>query len=88
MTNREAADQMLDILKGLGRIEDIDAARVQVVRSLAEHVDRFPKNAQLWRVYRDAIEDLLSQDDRANDDLEKALAAIRSASPICDPQAT
>jgi hypothetical protein len=79
---------MLAILKNLGRVEDVDAARVQALRSLSDAVDRFPKNAQLWRVYRDAIEDLLTQDDRANDDLEKALAEIRSAGPIRDAAAT
>jgi len=85
VTNREATETMLDILKGLGRIEDIDAARVQSLRSLADAVDRFPKNAQLWKVYRDAIEDMLSQDDRANDDLAQALAEIRSAASVRDP---
>ena len=86
--NRRAAEKTLSILAGLGRIEDIDAARVQTIRSIADALDRDDSNAQLWRTYREAIEDLMRADDDANDDLEKALAEIRSAAPMGNPKET
>lgn len=66
--------------------DEADAARVELARSLADAVDRYPKNAQLWRVYRDAIESLYAHDDVANDDLQKALAEIAGAAPVRNPK--
>lgn len=80
--NRKALEKTLSILRGLGRVEDIDAVRIQTLRSLADELDRDPSNAQMWRTYREAIADMMRTDDDANDDLEKALAEIRSVSPL------
>jgi len=80
--NRKALERTLIILRKLGRIEDVDAARVQTLRGIADALDADPLNAQMWRTYRDAVEDMMRQDDDANDDLEKALAAIRSSAPV------
>jgi hypothetical protein len=82
--NRQSLETTLGIL-GVSRK---DAVRVQMARSLADAVDRFPKNAQLWRVYRDVIDALLSDDDRANDALEKALAEIASLAPVRNAKKT
>lgn len=41
----------------MGRIETIDAARVQLLRSLADRLDgRSSSNAQMWKEYREALE--------------------------------
>jgi hypothetical protein len=82
--NRRAAEKTLSILRGLGRIEDIDAARVQTIRSLADALDRDDGNAQMWRTYREAIEDLMRQDDDADDELAQALAEIRGTPTVGD----
>ena len=86
--NRQAAEQTLAILRDLGRIEEIDAARVQTVRSIATALDSDDTNAQLWRTYREAIEDMMRADDDANDDLAKAIAEIERAATLGDPETT
>lgn len=83
--NRKAAEKMLRILNKLGRIEDIDAARVQTVRSLSDTLDADGSNAQMWRTYRDAVEDMMRADEHADSSLEAALAEIRSAGPMGHP---
>ena len=87
-SNRKALERTLTILRKLGRIEDIDAATVQTIRSLADALDVDPSNAQMWKVYREALNDLMEQDEHADDDLEKALAALRSTAPLVHPKAT
>jgi hypothetical protein len=67
-------------LQRLGRIETLDAAQVQLVRSLAVAVDSEPANSGLWRQYREALADLLRADDDADDELAEALEALRSSS--------
>lgn len=83
--NRKAAEKMLKILGDLGRIEDVDSARVQIVRSLADALDADSSNAQMWRTYRESIEDMMKADERADSSLEAALAEIRSAGPMGHP---
>lgn len=82
--NRREAEKMLSVLRGLGRIEDIDAARVQTIRSLADELDVDPSNAQMWRTYREAIEDLMRADENVDSSLEQALAEIRCAGQMGD----
>jgi len=77
-SNRAALEETLAYLAK----DPVDSVRVQLARSLADAVDHFPKNAQLWRVYREAVEALYAHDDRASDELEKALAEIASAAPV------
>lgn len=84
--NRKAAEKTLKVLQGLGRIEDIDAVRVQTIRSLADALDREDDNAQMWRTYREAVEDFMRTDDDADGSLEAALAEIRRAGPVGDTQ--
>lgn len=58
-SNREAVDTTLKVLEDGGKLAGADVALVQLVRSLADSVDRDPQNASLWREYRGAVADLL-----------------------------
>ena len=86
--NRRAAERFLTELRRLGRLETIDVARVQTIRGIADSLDDDSSNAALWKVYREAVDDFMRQDDNANDALSKALAAINSAAPVVHPQET
>jgi len=77
-TNLEAFEVTLAELADLGRIESLDAAQVQLVRSLAAAVDSDPLASGLWRQYREALADLLRADDDADQELQAALEALRS----------
>ncbi len=61
----------------MGRLEKIDAARVQALRSMASALDQNPFNSQMWREYREAIEGLAAHDgdSGAVDDLINELSA-------------
>jgi hypothetical protein len=78
-TNLEAFEATLAELQKLGRIETLDAAQVQLVRSLAVAVDNDPLASGLWRQYREALADLLRADDDADQELAQAIEALRSA---------
>ncbi|MGH2711383.1 MAG: hypothetical protein ACRDH9_09300 [Actinomycetota bacterium] len=84
VTNRAAIEQTLRAIPG----EAIDAARVQMLRSLAAAVDTDPTNAQLWKQYREALADLLREDSSVDGDLHAALEAIRGAAQMGDTQAS
>jgi len=71
-TNHGQLEQTLKELRRLGRIEKIDAAAVQALRSMAFALDADPANAALWRQYREALRELTA-DDTA--DLAAAAAA-------------
>ena len=85
---RRATEETIRILESTHRLEDVDAARVQILRSLADAIDKDPTNAQMFRTYREAIEDLMRADDTPGDDLDKELAEIRSAGPMGDTTQT
>lgn len=78
-SNTEACERTLAVLSDTGRLEAVDAARVQAVRTLAQVVDERPTNPQLWQQYREALGEVLDADVSADSDLEQAVAAIRSA---------
>lgn len=83
--NRRAAERMLGALGVGGRLEPVDEARVEMVRALADAVDVDASNAQLWRQYRAAVEDLTTrQEDDVDRDLEEALKAIRGEAEVGD----
>lgn len=79
--NRRAAEDMLAILRDLGRIEDIDAARVQTIRSLADALDADPSNAQMWRTYREAVEDMMGTNDDG-DQIDELVAEINRRAEV------
>ena len=71
---------MLHELDRIGRLEPIDAARVQMVRSMADSLDDRPNNSQMWHEYRETVEGLIaSGDDGSELDavLEKLRAPVR-----------
>lgn len=71
MTNAKALAVTLGELRRLGRLEKIDAARVQAVKSMAAALDFDETNASLWRQYREALGELTSDVD--NGSLDEAL---------------
>lgn len=87
-TNVQALEKTLQCLTDTGRIEDVDSAAVQAVRSMAAALDNDPTKAALWREYLDALAGVRRADDDANAGLEDALEKVRSAAPMGDaPQA-
>ena len=73
-TNSGQAEQTLREMRRLGRIEKIDAALVQAVRSMARALDDDPSNAALWRQYREILGELTADDDDGSAD--EAAAAL------------
>ena len=59
----------------MGRLEPLDAAAVQALRSMAGALDGDPGNAALWRQYREAVRELTC-DDGADGSFEEAVAAL------------
>jgi hypothetical protein len=62
-TNGGQLEQTLKELRRLGRIEKVDAAAVQALRSMAVALDEDPSAAALWRQYREALKELTADDD-------------------------
>lgn len=63
MTNAEAVDATLAELYRMGRLEVVDAARVQAVRSMAASLDEKPFNSQMFHEYLAALEELTADGD-------------------------
>lgn len=63
-------------LERMGRLEAIDAARVQALRSMADVVDRSPDMPTMWREYRNALEELIATD--GAEDLAGLLAELQA----------
>lgn len=76
--NGKAIEQTLAELERMGRLERIDAAKVQALRSMAEALDLMPFNSQMWREYREAIGGLTAddRDSGAIDDLLDQLDGV------------
>lgn len=81
--NAEAMETTLTALQEMGRLEDVDAARVQALRSMAEALDAKPFNSQMWREYREALEAVLD-DDSDTGALEGLLSEL--SAPVRDPK--
>ena len=84
----EALDETLDALIDLGRLDQVDAATVQALRSMAEALDLDPSNAALWGRYLGALDALMEADGDADSDLASALEEIRGATEVGDTQAS
>ena len=61
-SNVAAIESTLGELERAGRLEPIDAAKVQAVRSMAAALDLNPFNSQMWREYRESLERLTADD--------------------------
>jgi hypothetical protein len=85
--NRAAMEITLAELKRGGRLDPIDEAKVQMVRSLADELDRDPTNAQMWRTYDEVVKDLTA-DDTSLDDFDKLKEEILSRAPVGNPKET
>jgi hypothetical protein len=77
-TNSGQVEQTLRELRRLGRVEKVDAAAVQMVRSMARALDADPSNAALWRQYREAVGELTADDD-AGGSFDEAVAGLYAA---------
>lgn len=82
-TNVAAIEVTLAELGRMGRLEDVDAARVQALRSIAAALDENPFNSQMWREYREAIEGLTADDGNRDDSIEDLIDELSSS--IRDP---
>lgn len=81
-SNREAVDTTLKVLEEGGKLDGASQALVQLVRSLADSVDRDPQNASLWREYRGAVSDLLKLGANDGDAFTDLVTRLRS--PVGD----
>ena len=77
-----AMEQTLSELKRLGRFEDVDAARVQSLRSMAVALDANPFNSQMWKELRESLNEVLEADEDADDLVAAALAEISSGTTL------
>lgn len=86
--NRLAAESLIAELTRRERVDSLDVSRLQVVRSLADQLDIDPSNAQMWRTYGEATENLVAAHDDSGDAFEKLLETINSRAPVGDAQTT
>lgn len=73
-TNAAALEKTLAQLRDLGRLEQIDAARVAMIRSMASALDEEPFRASLWKEYRAALRELMADDSSST--VDDALAGL------------
>jgi hypothetical protein len=75
--NARAIEATLTELTRMGRLEKVDAARIQALRSMADALDQNPFNSQMWREYREALGGLTADDSTSDpiDDLLDELSA-------------
>ena len=85
--NRRAADATIAALVKTHRLEAVNDAAVQAVRSIADVLDFDPTNAQMWRTYREALNDLL-HDDGGGDAFDELIAQINRAAEVGDKAKT
>lgn len=64
-------------LRRMGRLEKVDAAAVQAVRSMARALDADPANAALWRQYRETLRELIADDAGPGLDLADLFPEVR-----------
>lgn len=60
----------------MGRLEAVDAAKVQMLRSMADSLDAKPYNSQMFKEYRETLEGLTADGD-GSDQITDLLAALR-----------
>lgn len=76
-TNADALEVTLSELEQMGRLERIDAARVQALRSIAKTLDENPFSAQMWREYREELEAVMVDD--SSDSVEELIDELSSS---------
>lgn len=83
ISNADAIEATLAMLWSTGRLDRVDAARVQAVRSIAAALDDDPARSQLWREYRELIKELTGDHDDggAGQLIDKLSAPVRDTPP-------
>ncbi|MEN6547762.1 MAG: hypothetical protein ABFE07_17140 [Armatimonadia bacterium] len=79
--NRRALEETLKELRDMGHLGPMEAALVQLARSLAGAVDRDCGHASLCRTYHDVLEALMG-DHENNDTFADLIAEINSRAPL------
>jgi len=81
VTNAKALAVTLGELRRLGRLEKIDTAFVEALRSMAAALDVNPGNAGLWRQYLEALGELTADDSDGSVDeaLEELFGQVRDS---------
>lgn len=81
--NASELGKTLAALRRMGRLEAIDSARLQMLRTMAGALDVNPQNAALWKQYREALKDLIADDsaDSLGDELADLFAPVRDSPP-------
>jgi hypothetical protein len=79
--NRRELEKTISILKDENRIKDIDAAKLQIARSVADALDSDPSNAQMWKVYCSLVDELTEETD-ASDETDDEVAKIRGTAQV------
>jgi hypothetical protein len=81
-TNASELGRTLAELRRMGRLEAVDAAWLQMARSMAKALDEDPSNAALWRQYHVVVKELVSDDDDSSvaDALKELFSEVRDAS--------
>jgi hypothetical protein len=74
--NRTAVEEMIEAMRSAGLLENIDAARVTMLQTLADAVDMEPTNASLWREYRAAESSIRENTAHDQDDFKELLASL------------
>jgi hypothetical protein len=74
--NRSAIEITIEALRRDDRLDDVDAARLQIVRGLASAVDAQPDNPVIWREYRAAEQALRKETEAHGDPFDKLIAEI------------
>jgi hypothetical protein len=78
-TNASELGKTLAELRRMGRLEAVDAARLQMARSMARQLDDDAGNAALWRQYREVVKELVIDDDDSSvaDALKELFSEVR-----------
>lgn len=79
--NAQELGRTIAQLRGMGRLEEVDAARLQMARTMARTLDEVPTNAALWREYRAVVKELTADDGGSFDDDLAAMYAESGDSP-------
>jgi hypothetical protein len=78
--NASELGRTLAELARMGRLERVDAARLQMARSMARALDENPQNAALWRQYHAVVKELVTDDSGSvGDAIAELFSEVRDA---------
>lgn len=80
--NRIAVEETIAVLEREGKLEQVQAAQLQALRSLADQVDFDPSNAQMWKNYNEAVACLVETDASDSEEEQDEIEAIRSRTNV------